>query len=120
MYSSKVKVIVLLLKFLLESGGDAFKSRGGRESLSPPVGGIILAQPGRTRIFVIKKIKRKNGEITFIKIVLFIMRIANLNGLHLITVLNFLIILKNRVNHGSIGSLLLVPCRVMQQQGYLF
>jgi len=69
---------------------------------------------------VIRKIKRKKGEITFIKILLFIKRIANLNSLRLITVLFFLIILKNHVNHRSIGSLLPVQGRVMQQQGYLF
>ena len=106
----------MVLKPLLESGGDAFKSKGGSESLSPPVGGIILAQPVRATIFVIKKIRRKKGEIAFIKILRFIKRIANLNGLHLITVLIFLIILKNRVNPGSP----LLPVDVMQRQGYLF
>ena len=120
MYSSKVKVIVFDLNPLVESGGVTFKRRGGSESLSPPVGGIILAQPLRTTIFVIRKIKRKKGEINFIKILLFIKRIANLNSLRLITVLFFLIIPKNHVNHCSTGSLLLVPSHAMQQQGYLF
>ena len=78
MNSSKVKVMVFAVKPLLESGGVTFSRSGGRESLSPPVGGIWLAQPGRTVIFVIKRIKRKTGEIIFIKVLLFIKRIANL------------------------------------------
>src|SRR4030095_11918473 len=106
--------MVFVLKLLVESGGVTFTRRGGSESLSPPVGGIILAQPLRTTIFVIKKITRKKGEINFIKILPFIKRIASLNSLHLITVLIFLIILKNHVNHGSIDSLLPLPFDVMQ------
>ena len=119
-YSSKVKVIVLVLKPLLESGGDTFKRRGGSESLSPPVGGIMLAQPVRATIFVIKKIRRKKGEITFIKILRFIKRIANLNSLHLITALIFLIILKNHVNHGALIMVRspLLPFHAMELQGY--
>ena len=81
MNSSKVKVMVFAVKPLLESGGVTFKRSGGSESLSPPVGGIWLAQPGRTVIFVIKRIRKKMGEIIFIKMVFFIKRIANLNGL---------------------------------------
>ena len=58
--------MVFVLNPLLESGGVTFTRRGGSESRSPPVGGIILAQPVRTTIFGIKKIMRKKGEITFI------------------------------------------------------
>jgi hypothetical protein len=35
----------LPVKFLVESGGEDFNSLGGSESLGPPDGGIILAQP---------------------------------------------------------------------------
>ena len=44
--SSKVKTILLPVKFLVESPGLAFCNCGGRESLGPPCGGITLAQPG--------------------------------------------------------------------------
>jgi hypothetical protein len=60
-------VIVLVLNPLLESGGVTFKRRGGSESLSPPVGGIMLAQPLRTTIFEIKRIMRKQRRILFIQ-----------------------------------------------------
>src|SRR6185503_16581694 len=108
MNSSKVKVIVLVLTPLLESGGVTFTSTGGSESLGPPVGGMMFAQPERTTIFEMKRIRRKKGEITFIKILPFIKRAANLTSLRLITVHDFLIILKNRVNHGLIVVLLLL------------
>lgn len=35
----------LPVKFLDESGGRTAASSGGSESLGPPIGGIILAQP---------------------------------------------------------------------------
>jgi hypothetical protein len=63
-----VKVIVFLSKFLLESAGVTFKRRGGRESLSPPVGGIILAQPVvRTVISETKRIIRETSKNLFIQ-----------------------------------------------------
>jgi hypothetical protein len=42
-YSSKTSSIVLLLKFVVPFGGEAFKSLGGSESLGPPEGGTIFA-----------------------------------------------------------------------------
>jgi hypothetical protein len=57
---------------VLESGGVTFTNIGGSESLGPPVGGIMLAQPVRTTIFEMKRIKRRKGETTFIKILPFI------------------------------------------------
>ncbi|MCY1527899.1 hypothetical protein D9M68_629850 [compost metagenome] len=44
-YSSKVKVIFSLLKFVLKSAGSTFKTFGGVVSLGPPSGERILAQP---------------------------------------------------------------------------
>jgi hypothetical protein len=38
------------VKFTEESGGVAFSKTGGMESLGPPEGGIILAQPVGTLI----------------------------------------------------------------------
>jgi hypothetical protein len=40
---------------------------GGNESLGPPVGGIILAQPVSTTILKITSIKRKKERIIFIQ-----------------------------------------------------
>ena len=45
MYSSNEKVIFLPEKFIEESPGTALTSFGGIESLGPPDGGMILAQP---------------------------------------------------------------------------
>src|SRR5450631_1177794 len=44
-YSSKFKMIFFDVKCSEFNGGLAVKSTGGTESLGPPVGGIILAQP---------------------------------------------------------------------------
>jgi hypothetical protein len=80
MYSSKVKVIVLFLTPLLESGGSAFISLGGVESIGPPAGGIILAQPEvRTRIFEIRKSKKKRGINFFMKQLMFNFQCSMLN-----------------------------------------
>ncbi len=81
-YSSKVREMLLSLNPLLESGGSAFTSMGGSESVGPPVGGIILAQPEcRTKISGITKrvIRKKKRDffIKFFRAVLF----ANINGL---------------------------------------
>src|SRR5579875_2677460 len=46
-YSSKLSVILLLLKCVEESEGVAFTKTGGKESLGPPVGGMILAQENK-------------------------------------------------------------------------
>ena len=60
MNSSKVKVIVFESNPFVESGGVTFKSKGGSESLGPPVGGMILAQPEfSSAIFEIKRTMRK-------------------------------------------------------------
>ena len=48
--SSKVSTTSLLLKLTVESGGSAFRSMGGKESLGPPAGGMILAQPVGTDV----------------------------------------------------------------------
>src|SRR5688500_10095987 len=48
--SSKVSTICLLLKLTVESAGSALISKGGRESLGPPEGGMILAQPVGTDV----------------------------------------------------------------------
>ena len=50
MSSSKVSTICLLLKLTVESPGSALRSNGGRESLGPPAGGMILAQPVGTDV----------------------------------------------------------------------
>jgi hypothetical protein len=64
--------MVFAEKFLLESGGLAFINKGGRESLGPPVGGIMLAQPGeKIRITGIKKSVRKSGISFFMKCSIF-------------------------------------------------
>ena len=47
MYSLNDRVILLPLNWVVESFGTADIKTGGRESLGPPVGGIILAQPDR-------------------------------------------------------------------------
>ena len=53
-------MIVFVLKPLDESGGVTFKSIGGSESLGPPVGGLMFAQPEfRTAIFESIRIMRK-------------------------------------------------------------
>lgn len=118
--SSKVKLIVLLLKFLLESGGVTLTSRGGSESLSPPVGGMILAQPEvRTRIFEIKMINKEKSKNFFIqklfgcKLNLFIVNESSLfpNNPQI------------HVNHDSLILVLMAPLLlsdVMQPQDYLF
>ena len=67
--------MVLVLTPLLESGGVTLTSTGGSESLGPPVGGMMFAQPERTTIFEMKRMKRRKGEITFIKILPFIKRL---------------------------------------------
>ena len=57
-------------KLLDESGGEAFNNSGGMESLKPPSGGMILAQPGPliTLITLIKMITGKDIiEIFFIE-----------------------------------------------------
>lgn len=51
--SSKVKVILLPVKFRVESPGVAFNNTGGIESLGPPCGGTILAQPGPLIILMV-------------------------------------------------------------------
>src|SRR5262245_39946354 len=57
-YSSKVSVIVLSLNPFVKLGGLAFNRTGGSESLGPPEGGIILAQPEvNTSIFRMKRIR---------------------------------------------------------------
>ena len=43
--SSKIRVTLSPLKLSAESPGSAFNKRGGNESLGPPSGGIIFAQP---------------------------------------------------------------------------
>ena len=43
--SLKLKVILFSLKFREESLGVTCNNTGGNESLGPPVGGIIFAQP---------------------------------------------------------------------------
>jgi len=55
--SSNVNTILSPLKLRVESAGSAFTKRGGKESLGPPSGGIILAQPGPV-IKLVKKIMR--------------------------------------------------------------
>jgi hypothetical protein len=45
MNSSNEKLILLPLKFRVESPGFDLTSIGGSESLNPPWGGTILAQP---------------------------------------------------------------------------
>ncbi len=45
-YSLNVSTIFCALKLIVESFGAALTSTGGNESLGPPVGGIMLAQPG--------------------------------------------------------------------------
>lgn len=114
MNSSKVKVMVFVLKPLLESGGVTFTKKGGSESCGPPVGGIMFAQPVRTTIFEMKRITSKKGETIFIKILPFIKRAANLASLLLITLPIFLIILQNPVNPGSPPLLI----HAKQQPGY--
>jgi hypothetical protein len=49
-----MKVILLTEKFLVESPGVAFSKTGGIESLGPPCGGMILAQPGPLVTLIIK------------------------------------------------------------------
>jgi hypothetical protein len=44
MYSSNVMVMRLSLKFLVESLGVMPVMTGGKESLGPPAGGMMLAQ----------------------------------------------------------------------------
>jgi len=44
-YSSKEKLTLFPLKFTDESAGFALINTGGRESLNPPCGGTMLAQP---------------------------------------------------------------------------
>ncbi len=57
MYSSKEKMILLPVKFLDESGGDAFINCGAIESLGPPDGGMILAHPVAPKIAIITVIR---------------------------------------------------------------
>jgi hypothetical protein len=60
--------MVFVFTPLLESGGVTFTSIGGSESLGPPVGGMMFAQPEvRTEIFVIRRINRKKRKILFIQ-----------------------------------------------------
>src|ERR1700741_5171971 len=44
-YSSKFKTMRLVRTFSAESRGTEATNTGGRESLLPPVGGMMLAQP---------------------------------------------------------------------------
>src|SRR3990170_5464742 len=68
-YSSKERVIVFSVKLREESCGSALRKTGGKLSLGPPSGGIIVAQPGRTTICWIKKrIMRSNRSSFFISI----------------------------------------------------
>ena len=70
-YSSNVKVILFPVKLSAESFGFALSKRGGKESLGPPCGGMILAHP-ESPIKPIKEIikTRKNdiAEYCFIKV----------------------------------------------------
>jgi len=60
--------MVLALNPLLESGGVTFTRSGGSESLSPPVGGIILAQPEfRAVIPEIERIMIEKSRILLIQ-----------------------------------------------------
>ena len=45
MYSSKIRVILLPVKFVANNLGDAVTRTGASESLGPPVGAPICAQP---------------------------------------------------------------------------
>jgi hypothetical protein len=69
-YSLNVSTILFPLKFIVESFGTALTKTGGKESLGPPVGGIILAQPELIKpvIKLIKPIANTNElKIFFIK-----------------------------------------------------
>jgi hypothetical protein len=65
----KVRVILLPVKLILESVGVASMRIGGRVSLGPPVGGIILAQPEEPIIKIVLKktrIRERYREAFFI------------------------------------------------------
>src|SRR5215213_5732796 len=61
-YSSKVRLILLPLKFRVESLGSAFNNCGGRLSLGPPPGGITLAQEAPKRKAMRTKTKKHANE----------------------------------------------------------
>jgi hypothetical protein len=48
---------------------------GGKLSLGPPSGGMIVAQPVGTRICEIRRIDRKNGKNIFIRTSFFIINL---------------------------------------------
>ena len=110
--------MVFELKPVLESGGITFTSIGGNESLGPPAGGIILAQPVRATIFRIKMIERKKREISFIKILPFINQVANLACLLLIALSNFPRNPQNPVNPGFL-ILVFLLFQFMQCNGHI-
>jgi hypothetical protein len=61
----KLSTILLVLKFLAESSGLAVSSMGGMVSRGPPVGGMILAQPGKHRalMMVMERSVKKNRPL---------------------------------------------------------
>jgi hypothetical protein len=66
MNSLKVRVIRLPLKLIEESLGVALTRAGGRESLGPPEGGIILAQPGAQMILMMRTNRNKTVKRNFL------------------------------------------------------
>src|ERR1700752_706706 len=67
-YSLKVKTILPPGKRVVESGGLACTSRGGRLSLGPPAGGMILAQPLTTRAPMTKEAIKRYATSLFMNL----------------------------------------------------
>jgi hypothetical protein len=73
-YSSKVSVIFFELKLIAESLGKAITKLGGKESLGPPFGGIILAQlVAKFAITTIRINLLKSKDVNFIAANLFVL-----------------------------------------------
>ena len=106
-------MILLPVKFFVESEGVALISCGGSESLGPPDGGIILAHPEVLKIAMITvSATRKNAMINFA-----LMQYANIACFYLLPVKPLLIISKMAIR---IRFLLLHSIREVKRQDYLF
>ena len=66
-YSSNWMVILLPVKLVVESAGDAPTMSGGRESLGPPVGGIGWPQLLPEIIHILNAIKKERDANTFME-----------------------------------------------------
>lgn len=62
MYSSNVRVIFFVVTLIAESFGEAITSLGGKLSLGPPPGGMILAQDDRDTNLNMLKNTMLNGN----------------------------------------------------------